>query len=282
VSGDGCSGDCLGRFHIIATPTAQNLISVGLVGSDVYVTGVAGLVMKFEGSTWTTMSINTPQAVQALWGTSASDIHVGGGGGTLFHWNGSSWVDESPGTQSINAIWGPAANEIYAVGSPNTVLHYTGSTWMPLTTCFTNGNSYRAVWGTGSSNVFAAGNEGVCHWNGLGWAPVDTSYVNDLAGSDSPTSIYTIDNTMTLRRSTDDGATWTPIPVPGTIQSIAVTAPGHVLGVGASGVILELDDTGTQPTWTHLVSPTTLSLISVAGTSPTNAFIAGQAGIVLH
>jgi hypothetical protein len=64
--------------------TAQNLIGVwGSSASDVFATGVGGVILRYDGSTWSPMRSGTSETLFDVWGGSASDAFAVGSAGTI-------------------------------------------------------------------------------------------------------------------------------------------------------------------------------------------------------
>jgi hypothetical protein len=72
---------------------------------------------------WSFGTIGMPNAkLRAIWGSSASDIWVVGLGGVMIHFNGASWTSMTAvTTDDLTGIWGASATDIWAVG-PNVIL----------------------------------------------------------------------------------------------------------------------------------------------------------------
>jgi hypothetical protein len=133
------------------------------------------------------------------------------------------------------------------------------------------------IWGTSSSNVFLGNAVAVCRFNGTIWGAVDSQGSGALTGT-SPTDVSSLGLAEdSVRHWTGSGA-FVPNAIPGFLSTLAAASPTDLLGVSQSGVILQYD--GTH--WTHLISPTELSLESVSATASSNVFLVGQAGTVLH
>ena len=116
---------------------------------------------------WTPSTVaqaGTPENVNAIWGASASDIWIAGmdGANVLQHWNGSGWTSYA-GAESVDMA---------------------------------------ALWGSGSSDVYAAGGTKIQHWNGSAWADTATASGALLAiwGS-SATDVYACGMNGTLVHS---------------------------------------------------------------------------------
>jgi hypothetical protein len=61
--------------------------------------------------------------LRAVWGSSGSDIWAVGLGGVMLHFDGMSWTPVSSVTpQDLTSIWGSSASDIWAVG-PKVILH---------------------------------------------------------------------------------------------------------------------------------------------------------------
>jgi hypothetical protein len=169
--------------------------------TDVFAVGSAGVILHYDGSTWSSMASPTTDTLAAVWGSSGSDVFAVGGSadfpsGTsdavVVHYDGSSWTampivpNAWPGTSMfLNSVWGASSSSVVAVGSAggveDVVLQYDGVAWA---VAWTGDVSYASglggVWGTSPSDVFAVGYydseplffelvSNVLHWNGESW-----------------------------------------------------------------------------------------------------------------
>lgn len=118
-------------------------------------------VYRLLSQTISEVPITLPSGVQlrSIYGTSGR-IFVTGTAGFVQKWTGSSWTDISPGgTAAINSVWGPDEQNIWVVGDAGTVRYSNGTTWTPILTGVTN--NLNSVFGSNTGNVFASGATGV-------------------------------------------------------------------------------------------------------------------------
>jgi hypothetical protein len=189
--------------------TTNNLRSVwGASATSVYAVGAAGTACFFDGTTWTSVNVGTGTNVflEAVGGSAATDVWVVSPNGLLSHFNGTAWSQsQAPvGTTLLGVTSGSASSVaivgnhgtllnfngtsfvlapnaglpmfgIYATDTNNifassvgTIFHYNGTSW---TSTFAGaGDQFRAISGTGDSDIYAVGNQGsVTHFNGTSW-----------------------------------------------------------------------------------------------------------------
>ena len=84
----------------------------------------SGVVLKFDGTLWTSLWQDHITELRAIWGTSASDFFVVGLRGAIAHYDGSAFQIMTTGTtQNLLGIWG-SGSDVFAVGAAGTILHY--------------------------------------------------------------------------------------------------------------------------------------------------------------
>jgi hypothetical protein len=68
-----------------------------------------------------------------IWGSSSSDIFAVGDSGIILHYNGSSWSPMGSGTtNALFGVWGSSSSDVFAAGDYGTILHYDGSSWSSM------------------------------------------------------------------------------------------------------------------------------------------------------
>jgi hypothetical protein len=147
-------------------------------GSDIFVVGNDGLILKCStsscttSSNWTTMTSGTTSHLRAVWGSSATDVFVVGLDGTILHYDGTTWSPLDAKTSTyFYGVWGAGANDVYVVGNPifkadEAIFHYDGSTWTTLPPPKTT-IGYFGIWASGAKDVWAVGNAGsILHYDG--------------------------------------------------------------------------------------------------------------------
>ncbi len=243
-----------------------------------------GLIEHYNGTDWTrfnsaTVSTDT-HILRAVDARASNDawavgyyLHAAGYAQTLVnHWNGNEWtLVPSPNiTGVVNTLSGVAAvapDDVWAVGGYRTaedvrrtlIMHWNGTAWSIVNSPNhpSADNFLTDVVAISSDDIWAVGWHTptggrqvphVMHWDGVTWSfqPIDMPPSKE--------------------------------PVDGSLVSIAATGPDDIWAVGTFGgyPLVEHWD-GTS--WTRVNSPgswfSNLRIMSVAASSPTDAWIAG-------
>jgi hypothetical protein len=105
---------------------ARDLRGVWASSADeAWAVGAAGLIVRWNGSTWWPVESGTRENLVAVWGSSATNVWAVGTAGTILHWQGRAWVSVPSGsTQDLLAVWGLGPNDVWAVGAGGTILHW--------------------------------------------------------------------------------------------------------------------------------------------------------------
>lgn len=149
------------------------LAGVGGSGpNDVWTVGDYGMIRHFDGSTWSTSSIEEITGderyyLRAVWSSTPDDVWVVGGhvgattahvdGGVILHWDGRAWSSED--TRPLESVWGAAADDVWAVGER--VLHWDGRAWTEAPDLLFDITRLADVSGLASDAVWAVGAGGV-------------------------------------------------------------------------------------------------------------------------
>lgn len=169
--GTSVSARGLGDFD---TP-ARSYALQGVWGSssgNVFAVGDSGVVLRYNGTTWTRMTTPTTAQLTDVWGSGPSDVYATTAAGQLIRFNGSAWsvvpAVQAPG--ALRSVWGTGSGNVYAVGDGGIVYRYSGGSWQRIR--LPTRSALYAVWGTGSSNVFVGGADGALYrWSGSAWVP---------------------------------------------------------------------------------------------------------------
>ena len=96
--------------------------------TDVWAVGQPGLILHYDGSTWTMDTVET-RALTDVWGND-DETFICGTEGAIYRLDGGAWTKMDSGTtETLSAIGeGPYGN-IYAVGEHSMVLQLNGNTW---------------------------------------------------------------------------------------------------------------------------------------------------------
>jgi hypothetical protein len=171
-------------------------------GDRVYAVGDGGRILRYDGTSWGTMSSGTTSNLYGVWGTAYDDVYAVGAGGTIIHFNGTSWSPMTSGiSQDLNGVWGSGASDVFAVGDGGNILHRNGTTWDDMTS--NTGRDLFGVWGASSTDVYAVGvktskTSTIMHWDGSVWAAVGggTKLYNWVEGHSGEDSDMTTDSPL--------------------------------------------------------------------------------------
>jgi hypothetical protein len=231
----------------------------------------AGEIRRLDrGQTTWTRAAALDQFPTAIHGRAPDDVWVVGFGGATWHWDGKIWRSIPTGAhQNLYAVWTGASDDVWANGERGVRFNWDGKAWRR----WLQGNmSWQASGfaGTGTRDVWSAGENYIDHWDGRGWGVRQEGDVT-LAHQGS-----------------------------GRLFSLFAVAPDDVWAVGTGGEIerrgrhagdihilprpLILHWTGRA--WTQLsrpdANPTAKVLRAVTGTSATNVWAVGDEGTILR
>ena len=165
--------------------------------------------------TWTRVASGTTERLSAIWGSSATDVWVIRWDGTPMHYDGARWSSLSkPRTGLIGFVvrmWGSAPTNIWVGGlwtdrfDSTAFLRFDGTQWR--STMVPRG--YTAIWSSGGSTAWAAGNSTFAVFDGSAWAAATsgTGTVYDMWGS-SASDVWAVGADGIWRYS---GTTWSSV-----------------------------------------------------------------------
>ena len=131
-----------------------------------WVVGDAGLVLHYDGATWTAQSVPTSVGLRSAFAVSASDVWACGEAGVLLHYDGESWSLVMSGTSSaLHSVWAAGAAHVYVAGDAGTLLFCDGPGACAAVAVPTTAALY-AVAGSREQDVFAVGEGGVA-WEAM-------------------------------------------------------------------------------------------------------------------
>ncbi|MFT3713231.1 MAG: carboxypeptidase regulatory-like domain-containing protein [Archangium sp.] len=189
----------------------------------VYAVGGGGVVIKWDGSSWASMTSATGQTLNGVWGTSATNVYAVGYSGVVQRYNGTSWATQTSATANVlRAIWGSSATNIWAVGDSGTIVRSTnGTSWVLQST--PTGANLQSIWGSSASDIWAVGSGGVIiHYNGSTWSTFSSPTANQLneVSGVSANDVWAVGIGGTALHFT--GSTWTPVATEttGTLYSV--------------------------------------------------------------
>jgi photosystem II stability/assembly factor-like uncharacterized protein len=237
---------------------AERLEAVWGTGSgDIYVGGTNQTILHtFDlGKTWTKLSTGTsgPGSITGFAGGGRGDVYAVGGQGGKFLFSssdGATWTQRDTGLQVyLNAVWADPAefDSVLMVGfndfgaAPIVAASLQGRN---ISTAMSGTNSgLEAVWGSSSSDIYAAGSMGTLLHGSMGaWAPQasgTTNYLSGLWGSSSQ-DVYVVGDGGFIGHTTGGGAPWTTMPsgTKANLHGIWGSSSTNIYVVGDGGTIL--------------------------------------------
>lgn len=206
--------------------------------------------------------LGTPNALlYSVWGSSANDVWAGGKDGVIVHFDGTTWspLPNKPRT-NLYGGWASSETDAWAVGADGAILHSNGdTTWTAVASPTTS--SLVGVNGTGANDVWAVGSDGaVVHWDGASWSNVDSGTTSKLSSVRARTAsdVWAVGDEGTILHF--DGTIWQATPSGTTSKLTSVWAAGGQLWAGGIGALLRWDgaswvaDAKGAPQYTTAVS----------------------------
>ena len=163
---------------------------LGLWGSgpaDLYAVGfeqpvpstmVAGILLHYDGASWSEVSLETGEPPRAIWGD-GTQLFVGGPN-TLLRRDGQTWSSmhfSSITSDDVHALWGSSADDVYGL-TGSAVLHHDGGRWSEVYSLPRDGGQsgkglLTAVWGSGPADVYVTSwCDGLLRYDGNRWSKV--------------------------------------------------------------------------------------------------------------
>lgn len=152
---------------------------------DVWAVGTSwpvgtGVALRWDGSSWTQVSIPTPftSPFRHVWSSGPNDVWIGADG-ALLHWNGTSWSDTLMNLAGGSfVIGGTGPGDVWVateVADGATRLHH-----------FPTGESYSvpllggpvSIAAISPTNVWVRGYESMVHWDGVAWKESDAGSIH--------------------------------------------------------------------------------------------------------
>ena len=99
--------------------------------SHVWAVGKAGLIITYNGSSWSDQVSGTTKDIFGVYFNSATDGWAVGKIGLILHFTGGAWTTYEQGltTKDLNSIWFTSPENAWIVGKTGTFLQYDGIEW---------------------------------------------------------------------------------------------------------------------------------------------------------
>jgi hypothetical protein len=262
-------------------------IASGTAGSTLWAVGIGGSFLSVASGQFT-LSSQSGLPILGLYASSATDVWASTIG-TMLHFNGTTWSNAYVADDdSMASVWGSGPTNVFTVGPLGDIAHFTGSWSTAVVNPPSGATGYHGVFGISTNNITAVGNGGlVAHWNGSAWsfpARTGTGNLRGVWGGVTTQNYYAVADDRTAYIN-PGGAGWRAMgfsPANGKgLTSVFGNAPTNVWVGGDSGVVYRL----SSGTTLNLPAATTGTLTNFHGTwvtSPTDSYLVGDGGSVLH
>lgn len=273
-------------WSIVDTDVTTSLNGIwGSAPDDVWVVGGetvweptgagSGLLLHWDGRTWTTLEIGT-SGLFGVWGTARDDVWAVGHG-TVLHFDGREWSTSVSGLDlNLLAVWAGARDDVWAVGDYQPVLHYDGRAWSEVITGAEPEGTGGAggVIGFGPDDVWSCSPiRGLEHWDGSTWTDADAPRLPawNVWGRASD-DVWAVGPGGSAQHW--DGRAWSRVPsgVDRRLRGVWASAPNDAWLVGDTGAILHWDGVSLSP-----ITPVTPNheLYGVWASGPDDAWAVG-------
>jgi hypothetical protein len=246
------------------------------------------LVSNTSGLGWTGVPLrdmaNTVLTPRALFSTGTTFWAIGNGMNvwSIDSSNNSVTLDYHPATVNsvdISGIWGASASDLWTIGDGAVPIHRVGTTWTLASTSAAMGNDMFSMHGSSATNIWAAGDYYVTHWDGNSWTPkmlnVGSASINSIWVRDSM-NVYIVNGGGYYYATHDGGANWGGGATGLTIGLAVYGFPGHLYIAGNGNKVAHSIDDGAHWTLEDVGFPSTIMNINhVSGRSAHEVYVVG-------
>ncbi len=151
------------------------------------------------------------------------------------------------------------------------------------------GNTLRALWGSGPNNIYAVGDVGtILHYDGSSWQPMTNlpgnNFLLDIWGA-GPNDIFAVGQNALWHYN---GTSWQAMSPPSVLSSFLLqgvwgSASNNVYAVGlaSNGIGIVLHYNGVA--WSIVNTPLVIdTLYAIWGSDPNHIFVVGEEGVILY
>lgn len=268
----------------------------GFSPRDIWAVGTMGLILHYDGTSWTPVAAGTSMAdptknLNSVWGASATDLWIVGDGNIILRYDGRSWTRRASGdatTKDITGVWG--ANQVLVFYTSTdmdpTINHFVevvqGNDFRVLDITAPAGVTLDALWGSSDTNIWAVGNNLIINVTKSGTSSVVTPFTNSVhlrsIWGAAINDIWAVGDAGALWHYNGSSFTAMGSPSSMNLRGVWGSGPSDVWLVGDGGTVGHFDGTS----WNAPPSGTTVNLASVWGLNTVDVWTGGANGNILH
>jgi hypothetical protein len=155
----------------------------GFGADDVWAVGTGGTIVRYDGTSWTSVESGTDEDLWGVFGFTPDDVWIVGGDPQtgdplMYHWNGTELEtgtlaeEQNPlGAKSLFKVWG-IDGRLWAVGQGGTILELVDDVWTWVPAGEEANDDFVSLWGTSADNVVAVGGRSlsrIATFDGTSW-----------------------------------------------------------------------------------------------------------------
>lgn len=206
------------EWHTLDAGTDASLLAVARLGGDSLVVAGQEVVLRFDGSAWTSFQGEPRTRYSGVWVPPGGEpFLVSTRLESTFRDTGYFRTrllrlrstgpeplvtirDEASAAQaSLLDVWGTSASSLYALAFPGHLMRFDGAAWSELA----NARDLHGLWGSGEDDVYAVGKDGgILHFDGHLWSrslrPTEAD-LHDVHGTVGA-SVWLVGENLTILR----------------------------------------------------------------------------------
>jgi len=278
--------------------TSSDLNDVnGSMASDLYAVGAGGLLLHYDGSTWSKVGNLVAEDLLALeqLGAGGAVFAVGAGGTVVSDVSGIWEKTITPTTADLLDVWGADPQNLWAVGNLGVIIRWNGTKWVTATS--PTELNLHGIWGRSADEIYAVGEAGVLlRYEDETWTIVRSNTSVNLRsvwGMDDQT-VFAVGAMATIMRY--NGVNWSQQvvedevsggqlqPVVSELFGIWGASPDDLWAVGADGTMINYskDPESGDVAWIKVPQQSTgIAFRGIWGTGKDSMFLVGREGSVI-
>jgi hypothetical protein len=242
---------------------------------DVWITYLNG-ADHWDGNAWSTVSLGYFPA--GMSGSDSTHVWSVGENGNISRWNGRTWsaLSQTQLPYGVAALYAGGPNDVW-MSAQNLLFHWDGQAVTQVKSPSTA--TINAMWGSGPSNVWAAGTGGVIlHWDGTQWGLAGGTGSGEFKAiwGSAANNVWAVGFDIAYQF---DGTSWTLRNTgleTSDVQSVYTAGPNSVWAGGFYDLLMHWDGQSWSQEKSIPSSTNTQGIICIWGSGPSNVWAFGS------